>query len=636
MKGFNRLIVLFLVLLFSVSQFGLTTSYALSNKPAVFIEEWEMMWDYDENSGLQEARSNHSDNRWFKLSTGDKLPEEPVDVTAAWLRFKIPPFELARPALSISNLNGNKLTIYIKEQIVFESHRMYTNNTNQIIVPLQYEESSQMVYIKINRKIKPLGLQGAIMLGEYQQIEKENMKNGIGDIILGVALSFIGAAMLVSLLFIRKTQFTAVNSLAYIILSIGIMILTSTPYLDHLYPEFGIITYHLFDISSTFLMPAVFIFLEKVFGKGPYRLITRFRKIQVGFAVINILFFIAGFQFTNIREWYSFYGTVVFTLLLLTSNFLLIILLIMYCKQKNKEAIILGAGFGLFTFIGIMELSWFYYMKMNYNMFIWKWGVLCFLCSLVIILIRRSLHNYEQIITYSKQVEIFNNELQRAEKMDIISQLAASVAHEVRNPLQVTRGFLQIIGGKAVAEKDKAFMLMAIEELDRASEIITDFLTFAKPQIENTTILNIGEELQQIEGILIPLATMQGGVITVDLAEGLCVRGNSSKFKQALINIIKNSIEALGQNGAIHIQAYKNQKNNSVVIRIRDNGEGMNELDLKRLGEPYYSQKSKGTGLGLMVTFRIIEVMGGILKFSSKKGFGTEATIIFPYEEKTP
>ena len=110
----------------------------------------------------------------------------------------------------------------------------------------------------------------------------------------------------------------------------------------------------------------------------------------------------------------------------------------------------------------------------------------------------------------------------------------------------------------------------------------------------------------------------------------LFVRGNTSKLKQALINIIKNSIEALGDEGVIDIQAYENKEENQVLIRIRDNGEGMTEADLKRLGEPYYSKKTKGTGLGLMVTFRIIEVMQGEIIFNSTKGVGTEVIIYFP------
>jgi len=169
---------------------------------------------------------------------------------------------------------------------------------------------------------------------------------------------------------------------------------------------------------------------------------------------------------------------------------------------------------------------------------------------------------------------------------------------------------------------------MALEELDRASAIITDFLTFAKPEGGKVTTLNVLEEFIHIEGILIPLANLQGGKITVHIPKNLYVRGNSSKFKQAFINIIKNSIEALRGEGDIQIWSY--EENDDVVIHIKDNGEGMDEEVLARLGEPYFSNKTKGTGLGLMVTFRIIEVMNGQIHFTSKKGAGTEVVIRFP------
>ncbi|MNP40739.1 Sporulation kinase E [compost metagenome] len=92
--------------------------------------------------------------------------------------------------------------------------------------------------------------------------------------------------------------------------------------------------------------------------------------------------------------------------------------------------------------------------------------------------------------------------------------------------------------------------------------------------------------------------------------------------------MIKNSIEALGEEGVIRIWAYEDA--GQVVIHIYDNGEGMGAEEIKHLGEPYYSNKTRGTGLGLMVTFRIIEAMKGSITFTSEKWVGTEAVIRFP------
>ncbi|MGO4540797.1 ATP-binding protein, partial [Paenibacillus sp. 2TAB19] len=367
-----------------------------------------------------------------------------------------------------------------------------------------------------------------------------------------------------------------------------------------------------------------------VFGKGPFNIIHIVRKIHFVLAAINLIFFLIGFMSQEIREWYLSLSYITFGGFIVLSSLLLLVLLIYFCVKRNKDAIIISIGACMFTIIGALEVVKFFSVGIGYYLFTWKWGVLWFIVSLVIILVRKIMLNYEQVVKYSKQLEVFNNELQRSEKMEMISQLAASVAHEVRNPLQVTRGFLQLIGEKSTNQKDKSYMSLAIEELDRAAEIITDFLTFAKPQAEQTNVLNLANELYQIEGILVPLATMQGGTIRTEIDQELYVKGNSSKFKQALINIIKNSIEALGEEGKIVISAEKNERTKEIIIKIRDNGEGINEEDLIRLGEPYYSKKTKGTGLGLMVTFRIIDLMKGRLQYFSEKGIGTEVVIHLP------
>ncbi len=253
--------------------------------------------------------------------------------------------------------------------------------------------------------------------------------------------------------------------------------------------------------------------------------------------------------------------------------------------------------------------------------------MVAFVISMIVILGRKFSKNHEQLIEYSRKLEKFNNDLQRSEKMEMISELAASVAHEVRNPLQVTRGFLQILGERS-DNKEKEYLNMAVAELDRATLIITDFLTFAKPGLEALEVLDVSEELRHVSGIMVPLASLQGGVIELKLQTGLYVVGSSPKFKQAFINIIKNSIEALQENGLVEVSTWKSE--NYIVISVRDNGEGMKASEITRLGEPYYSNKTKGTGLGLMVTLRIIEAMKGTTEFHSEKGVGTEIIIKIP------
>ncbi|KWX87009.1 hypothetical protein AMQ83_15655, partial [Paenibacillus riograndensis] len=98
------------------------------------------------------------------------------------------------------------------------------------------------------------------------------------------------------------------------------------------------------------------------------------------------------------------------------------------------------------------------------------------------------------------------------------------------------------------------------------------------------------------------------------------------------INLIKNAIESLEEDGQITVAAWRSGEH--IIISVRDNGEGMKMSELAHLGEPYYSNKKKGTGLGLMVTFRIIEAMNGSIQFQSRKGEGTEVIVKLPSAAK--
>ncbi|OME68771.1 hypothetical protein BK120_34015 [Paenibacillus sp. FSL A5-0031] len=633
MKVLRKFLLIFVFLLCIVTPFFATASYAISGAPNVEITEWEMMWEADPTSTVQNAASSARAGDWQPFSYGEKLPVKPVNIQSAWLRFQLPDYDLARPALLISRLTAKDVSIFIDNKLVYESKRNYPFNKNEIILSVTENEANHMVYILLHTDSSWLGLKKSIIVGEQQSLSTLFMKKEMFDVFIGASLLIISLAMLLCFIFLNKSYLEGLNSLCVIIFSIGLMILTTSPYLHMVYKDYGFELYFMFDIGSNLLMPSVFFFFEKIFGRGPFGLITGFRKLLVAMSTILITLSFCSLIFEEITSYYKIISTLTFGVIIILGNILLLVFLIRLCLQRNKEAIIITVGFCVFAGIGVLEVIWYFVENKNYDLFLWKWGIFSFIAALIVILARRILLNYEQVVSYSKQLEVFNNELQRSEKMEIISQLAASVAHEVRNPLQVTRGFLQLLGEKSTSDKEKGYMALAIDELDRASEIITDFLTFAKPQLDNTTILNIAEEIKKIEAILVPLATMQGGVIKVDLSSDLYVRGNSSKLKQALINIIKNSIEALHTDGVIIIRAYQDGSQN-VVICIKDNGEGMNETDLKKLGEPYYSKKTKGTGLGLMVTFRIIEIMQGKVEFFSTKGVGTEAIIHIPVAKK--
>ncbi|HFJ9469633.1 sporulation sensor histidine kinase KinB [Bacillus paranthracis] len=229
---------------------------------------------------------------------------------------------------------------------------------------------------------------------------------------------------------------------------------------------------------------------------------------------------------------------------------------------------------------------------------------------------------------YLNENAILRTEMQKSEKLNIVSELAASVAHEVRNPLTVVRGFIQLLESTEDV-KNKDYMRLVLAELDRAEQIISDYLNLARPQIEKKEHICLSAQLIEMTTLMSSFAAMQGVYLQVEISESLYTIGDKTKLKQAIMNVVKNGIEAIqGNKGYLKVTAI--QKDETIVIRVKDSGVGMTKEQLARLGQPYYSLKEKGTGLGLMVTFGILQAHNGTLEYKSESGKGTEAIIILP------
>jgi two-component system, sporulation sensor kinase B len=242
------------------------------------------------------------------------------------------------------------------------------------------------------------------------------------------------------------------------------------------------------------------------------------------------------------------------------------------------------------------------------------------------------------IVTYfieiTKQNYFLHNAMIKSEKIEVVSHLAASVSHEVRNPLTVTRGFLQMLKDPSIAEDKRIFYLnTAIDELDRAETIIKEYLAFAKPQSEYTSSISVKEEIEKALELIAPYANHFSVEIKKNLMTGLYISGEAPKFHQCILNIIKNGIEAMPEGGDLIISS-REKVNGYASIVIKDTGCGMTAKQLAKLGEPYYSTKAeKGTGLGMMVVHKIIHEMGGTIEAKSKLNAGTQFTITLPLYE---
>jgi two-component system sporulation sensor kinase B len=221
-------------------------------------------------------------------------------------------------------------------------------------------------------------------------------------------------------------------------------------------------------------------------------------------------------------------------------------------------------------------------------------------------------------------------ELTKIEKLKVISDMAASISHEVRNPLTVISGFLQLLKDENIShDKRVKYVEISLNELKRAENVINDYLTYAKPTLANIQILDVRDEIHYVISVVNPYAMLYDVKINFDQTRNVLITSERQKLHQSLINIIKNAIEAMPKGGEVTIDLLENEKH--AIITILDYGIGMNGEQLERLGMPYYSTKgAKGTGLGTMVAYSIIKGMGGQIKVDSVEGRGTSFTIRLP------
>lgn len=223
------------------------------------------------------------------------------------------------------------------------------------------------------------------------------------------------------------------------------------------------------------------------------------------------------------------------------------------------------------------------------------------------------------------------HELHKAEKFSAISQLAASVAHEIRNPMTTIRGFMQVLQGERNLSSDQnLFISISLQELDRTQTIIDNFLSLAKPNTGGTSKLNLSSLLREIIDFMRSYSHLANTELVEGIEKDLWIKGDAHEIRQVFINIIKNGIEAMPVGGSIYIIAKVDRGN--VRVQFRDEGMGMNKAQLDRLGNPYYSTKEKGTGLGLMISYDIIHRMRGRIIVESEEGMGTTFTILLPCE----
>ncbi|MCM3790318.1 ATP-binding protein [Domibacillus indicus] len=226
----------------------------------------------------------------------------------------------------------------------------------------------------------------------------------------------------------------------------------------------------------------------------------------------------------------------------------------------------------------------------------------------------------------------FLNHLKEAEKMNMIGQISASIAHEVRNPLTTVRGYLQLLGQGELEVDPNLFRTLLIPELDRANKIINDFLMVSKPSPMTKEPKLVSDLVAHFKRLLDSEALLKKVkliVIVSEDLEGTLILINQSELIQVFVNLFNNAVESKGNND-LEISLVCTQEKNNIIFQFKDNGVGIDDQKLKYIFDPFFSTKDTGTGLGLSLSKKIIELHGGNLYVSSTPHKGTVFTIKIP------
>ncbi|MFN6593024.1 PAS domain S-box protein [Bacillus sp. TD10] len=220
--------------------------------------------------------------------------------------------------------------------------------------------------------------------------------------------------------------------------------------------------------------------------------------------------------------------------------------------------------------------------------------------------------------------------LRKSEKLAVVGQLSTAIAHEIKNPLTAMKGFMQLL--KSMGNQDtEHYIDIVLSEIERIDSITNEFMTLAKPEALEIKTNDLNVLMKQVVMLLEPQAIMNCIQIKTEFsADTSFILCESNQLKQAFINILKNAIEATSMGGEILVEIKYVPDQNQVNIRFTDYGCGIEQERIPYLGEPFYSLKENGIGLGLMICYKIIEKHQGEIFIESKVGKGTTVNINLP------
>ncbi|HZK56266.1 MAG TPA: ATP-binding protein [Desulfosporosinus sp.] len=223
--------------------------------------------------------------------------------------------------------------------------------------------------------------------------------------------------------------------------------------------------------------------------------------------------------------------------------------------------------------------------------------------------------------------ERIEREVAKLERLHVIGQLAAGLAHEVRNPMSTIKGFLQLLQKKPELLTYKSYFDLMIEELDRTNEIISDFLSIAKDKPTELKRQCLNKLLTNLFPLLLGDAYSQGKKCILEPGPLVHLDIDTHEITQLVLNFVRNGLEAMGPDGCLTLKTFMEGKN--VILSVHDEGTGISTEDITKLGTPFFTTKEGGTGMGLAMCYSIADRHNALIEVKTGPD-GTTFSVRFP------
>jgi two-component system, sporulation sensor kinase E len=581
-----------------------------SSEPFIKLEAWNYAWNDppEAGNGNPEEWSARPSEEWQEA---ERLlnPEGRSGGSILWMQTRLPQDIGHKPHILIQA--SQLFEVYSDDRLVFRHGLIKGQDSRYIgtpprLISLPDDAGGKMLSVRIYSDGQDIGFHKKPVIASHSALVMKQVNKQAHRFILGCFYILTGG---IGLYPYSKLRQSYLFSFAGFAVSFGLYTITRTSLVYLLWdnPEFWMI----FEMVALVLaIGSICAFTEQLFSTGSWARKRILSRLHFWFGALAVpLVAVHAINTPVILFAYQ--------LLLLLSIVLVVARVARIAYRKDPDAQIVLAGLLIFCVSGALDIMRQLFVVMWPLPELAYWGVFFFLISLIVVII--------------KKIHLMLFRLSNTEKLSVAGQMAAGVAHEIRNPVTVISGYLQLMRRDS---PHKPMIELMLGEVNRIQLLVNEFLFLAKPSEPRYEL----KSMKDIIGDVLQLFEAQASDSSIKLVfhcpESLpSISCDENQMKQVLVNVIKNGIEAmLEEGGELRISVEVSGQHMSITVS--DTGCGITENDLSQIGEPFFTTKENGNGLGVMICRRIVEGHGGSFKLSSKVEEGTTVQIILPLSRK--